>query len=118
MSDPFNLQAALEHSLNEAAARIEEMRELGYQMAEAERAYRVAKQQRILFERDRNKTPVTIIQDVVAGYEDIAELKRKRTCAEVDFDANREAILFWKKQTDAIREQIQREWTQAGERSW
>lgn len=118
MSDPFSLQAELNHSLKETADRIEDMHRLGKEMAEAERKYRVAKQQRILFERDHNKTPVTIIQDVVAGYEDIAALKQARTCAEVEFDANREAILFWKKRTDAIREQIQREWTQAGEPRW
>lgn len=118
MSDPFTLQAELEQALNEACERVEEMRSLGYAMAEAERKYRVAKQQRILFERNTNNTPVTIIHDVVAGYEDIAELKCKRDCAEVDFDANREAILYWKKKTDSIREQIQREWTQAGEPRW
>lgn len=89
---------------------IEQMLELGRDKAEAERAYRVAKRQRILYERNRNGTPVSIIESIVKGYEDIAELSLNLTIAEEQYKANYEALLFYKKQIDALREQISREW--------
>lgn len=113
--DPFAMYAELDDALDRAAACVSEMHELGRIKSEAERDYRVAKQKRILFERTQNGTPVSIIADVVKGYEDIAELALKRDCAQTDYDANYEAILYWKKRVDVLREQLQREWANSRE---
>lgn len=113
MSDGFTLTADLEEALARVAELIDEMHVLGRKKAQAEKAYRVAKQQRILYERNHNNTPVSIINDVVKGYEDIAELKCVVDCAESDYDSNYEAILYWKKRADSYREQLQREWSRA-----
>lgn len=115
MSDPFELVTALDDALDRVAECVADMHELGRRKSEAERDYRVAKQKRILFERNQNGTPVSIIADVVKGYEDIAELALRRDCAQTDYDANYEAILYWKKRVDTIREQLAREWAHARE---
>lgn len=52
--------------------------------AEAERNYRVRKAQEILKLR-ADKYPVTIIQDVVKGNKEVAELRLKRDIAESDY---------------------------------
>lgn len=114
VTDGFTLQRSLEEAFETADELLEKMHELGYARAEAERNYRIAKQERILFERNQKNTPVSIINDVVKGYVDIAELKLKLDCAEADYSANYEALLFWKKRIDSYREQMQREWSQAG----
>lgn len=111
----FELHNELEDALGRVAECVNDMYSLGVKKAEAERNYRVAKQKRILYERTHNATPVSIISDIVKGYEDIAELAMVRDCAETEYDANYEAILYWKKRVDTIREQIKREWSQAGE---
>lgn len=115
MSDAFELFNELDEALDRTAELVSDMHVLGRKKSEAEKAYRVAKQRRILFERTQNNTPVSIIADVVKGYEDIAELAFRRDCAQTDYDANYEAILFWKKKVDVLREQLQREWAQSRE---
>lgn len=109
--DGLDLTAELVDALDRAAECISDMHELGAKKAEAEKHYRVAKQRRILYERTRKGTPVSIIGDVVKGYEDIAELAYKRDLAQTEYDANYEALLFWKKKVDTLREQVQREWS-------
>lgn len=99
-------------AMGEAHEALDRMAALGAAKAEAERQYRIAKRVRIVWERG-NGTPVTIIGDVVCGYDDIAQLRFARDCAEAEYDANREALLLAKKQIDTIREVIAREWSAA-----
>ena len=117
MSDSgMDLWPAIVDELDACEKCVEDMAELGRNAAEAERAYRVAKHKRIASERAYRNTPVTIIDDVVKGYEDIARLALERDEARVLYDANREAALLHKKRADIYREQYAREWSQAGER--
>lgn len=109
MHDGLDLQTELMVALDEAEARINEMASLGEAKAEAERAYRVAKRKRLLMERQQG-TPVSIIADIVKGYEDIAQLALERDCAEAVYEANREAIMFAKHKSAALREIIAREY--------
>lgn len=110
-----NLVQALDDSLEATENAITETKRLAIAKAEAERRYRIEKRKRTLYERDYNKTPVSIIADVVKGYQDIADLAFQRDCAEAEWEASRESILYQKRLTDTIREQIKREWSQAGE---
>lgn len=114
MPDGLDLTGELFDAMDRVAGCIDDMHALGAAKSEAERKYRIAKRKRILYERDHNKTPVSIIADVVKGYEDIAQLAFERDCAEAEYDANYEAILFWKKRADVLRELIAREWSEAG----
>lgn len=108
---------ALNDEIEACKRAIDDMVTLGKKRAEAEREYRIKKAERILFERDHNHTPVSIIADIVKGYPPIADLAFKRDCAEVEERANIEAALYHKKNIDALREQIAREWNEAGQ-SW
>lgn len=110
MHDGVDLTAELFDADSRVAECINDMHVLGAKRAEAERKYRIEKRKRILYERDHNHTPVSIIADVVKGYEDIAQLAFERDCAQTEYDANYEAILYWKKRTDVLREQMAREW--------
>ncbi len=71
---------ALMDAMAEARDALGRMAPLGRAKAEAERAYRIAKRTRILWERGENGTPVSIISDVVCGYDDIAALRFARDC--------------------------------------
>ena len=114
MHDGIDLVEGLHGSLADAERGIRDMARLGREKAEAERKYRVAKAKRLLYEREQNRTPVSIIGDIVKGQEDIAYLAFERDCAESVYDANRESVLLSKKKADTYREQIAREWSQAG----
>lgn len=115
MPDVFDTIQSLDEAMDKTAECIDDMYTLGAKRAESERAYRIAKQQRMLFERNHNGTPVTILNDVVKGYEDIANLKYNLDCAISEYDANYEAVLFWKKRIEVYRDILRREWSQAGE---
>lgn len=116
MHDGVDLADGLHASLSEADRAIRDMARLGREKAEAERKYRIAKAKRLLYEREKNHTPVSIIADIVKGQEDVAYLAFERDCAESVYDANREAALLAKKRADIYREQISREWSQAAGR--
>ena len=96
--------------LDEAKACVEQMLPLGRTLARAEQLSRQEKHKRIAYERAVKNTPVTIIQDVVKGYEDIAELACKRDLAQVEYDANKEAELLHKKSADILRDIYVREY--------
>lgn len=108
--DGADLVRQISECFDAAYGQVADMAELGKAKAEAERAYRTAKSKRLLYEREYGKTPVSIIADVVKGYEDIALLACGRDCAEAAYDANREALLLNKKRIDFLREQMSREW--------
>ncbi len=110
MPDGVDLLAAHDEALRNVWECIQAMTALEERRAGAERDYRLAKHDRTLYERDHNKTPVSIIADVVKGYRDIADLDFARNVAETECKANYEAILYWKKRADAIGRQIEREW--------
>jgi len=61
-----------------------QLKTLAIKKAEAERNYRVRKAQEILRLRTE-KYPVTIIQDLVKGNVEVAELRLKRDIAESDY---------------------------------
>lgn len=105
-----DLVAELYAAFDRADELVSQMADDGKAKAEAEKAYRMAKRQRILYERVQNKTPVSLIADVVKGYEDIAMLACERDCAETAYVATKEAINLNKRKIDWLREQWGREW--------
>ena len=81
----------------------------GKEHAHSEQDYRIALASKMLIEREKG-TPVTIINDLCRGDKDIALMKFKRDCAEVNYKANLEAINIYKLQVKILDEQISREW--------
>jgi len=81
----------------------------GKAYAQAERDYKVALAQKILWEREKG-TPVTIISDICKGDSEIARLRFERDCAEVVYKSAMEAIQSIKLQIRILDSQIEREW--------
>lgn len=100
----------MQDELTQAKTCVSQMVVLGQKLAKAEQLYRQEKHKRIAYERAVNNTPVSIIQDIVKGYEDIAELALKRDLAQVEYDANKEAELLHKKAADILRDIYVREY--------
>ena len=88
---------------------IESMREAGFQLAQSESAYKIAKAKAELRMR-ADGMPATLIRDLVQGDEEVAALRLNRDCNQVTYDTEKERELGIKKNIDIVREQINREW--------
>lgn len=81
----------------------------GEAYANAERLHDISFAKALLEEKE-NGVQATIIEKVVKGRDDIAELKFKLNVAETLFKAADKAIDSYKLQMRMINDQIQREW--------
>lgn len=91
---------------------IKDLAKNGYDLAEKEKAYKIAVNKKAL-ELRAIDTPVTLINQIIYGYEDIAELRFKRDVAEVKYNTNQEYINTIKLQIRIIESQLGREWGNA-----
>jgi hypothetical protein len=89
------------------------LRKNGEAFAKAERDYKVRLRQEALKLR-AGDMPVTLIQQIVYGIEEVAELRYKRDIAQTTYEANKEAINVFKLQIRCLESQIQREWNSGG----
>lgn len=111
--DGVDLLESLYEAMAEADRMLLELPIAAEKKATSEREYRIAKGRRILHERSVKGTAVSIVQDVVKGYKDIADLSFTRDCADAEYSATLEALLWNKKKVDVIRELISREYSGA-----
>ena len=88
---------------------IKDLARNGYDLAEKERAYKIAVNKKAL-ELRANDTPVTLINQVIYGYEDIAKLRFERDTADVKYNANQEYINTIKLQIRILENQLNREY--------
>ena len=88
---------------------IKELAENGYDLATKEREYKIAVNQKALKLRAEDM-PVTLINQVIYGYEEIAKLRFERDTAEVKYNANLEYINTIKLQIRILENQLSREW--------
>ena len=95
-------QELLDKAIKELAAN-------GYDLAVKEKDYKIALNKKALLLRDENM-PVTLIQQVIYGYEEIAELRLQRDLAKVKYDTNQEYINTIKLQIRILEGQLSREW--------
>ncbi len=89
---------------------IDNLAKNGYDLAEKERQYKVAVNKKAL-ELRAEGMPVTLIQQVIYGYEDISILRLNRDNAEVKYNANQEYINTIKLQIRILESQLNREYT-------
>ena len=82
----------------------------GYELAAKERDYKIAINKKAL-ELRAEDTPVTLINTIIYGYEDIAKLRFDRDTAEVKYNANNEYINTLKLQIRILENQLSREYT-------
>lgn len=94
---------------NQLKISLKQLRTNGIELAKCERDYKVAVNKKAL-ELRAEDMPVTLIQQVIYGYDDIAMLRFKRDSAQVVYNANMEAINTIKLQMRLLENQIQREY--------
>ena len=88
---------------------IKELAQNGYKLAECERYYKIAVNKKALELRSQD-VPVTLINQVIYGYEDIAKLRFERDTAQVKYNANLEYINVLKIQVKLMSNQLDKEW--------
>lgn len=81
----------------------------GYDLAAKERDYKIAINKKAL-ELRAEDTPVTLINTIIYGYEEIAKLRFERDTAQVKYNANNEYINTLKLQLRILENQIGREY--------
>ena len=86
-----------------------DLRKNGIALAEKERAYKEAVSKKVLEMLDDGR-PVTAIDKVIYGLPSISTLRFERDCAEVIYDANKEAINITKLQLRILEEQLKMEY--------
>lgn len=85
---------------------IELSKQRGTDLAQAEQAYRIALAKEILTQR-ANKIPVTIVNDIARGKEDIAKLKFQRDSLEVIYKSANEKINATKLEIRIVENQME-----------
>jgi hypothetical protein len=88
---------------------IKDLANNGYILAEKERDYKIAVNKKALQLRAED-TPVTLINQIIYGYEDIAKLRFERDTAQVKYNANLEYINTVKLQIRILENQLSREY--------
>ena len=88
---------------------IETLASNGYDLAAKERDYKIAINKKALQLRAED-TPVTLINTIIYGYEDIAALRFERDVAEVKYNTNLEFINTIKLQIRILENQLSREY--------
>ena len=91
---------------------IKDLAQNGYDLAAKERDYKVAVNKKALQLRAEDM-PVTLINQVIYGYDDIALLRFERDTAEVKYNANLEYINTIKLQIRILENQLSREFGNA-----
>ena len=105
----MDLLNELQNLTKQLSNSLKQLRVNGMKLAEAERDYKIAVNKKALLLRSQDM-PVTLISQVIYGYEDIAQLRFLRDSAEVVYNANKEAINTLKLQIRIVESQIQREY--------
>ena len=88
---------------------IKDLAQNGYDLAVKERDYKVAVNQKAL-ELRADDMPVTLINQVIYGYENISKLRFERDTAKVKYNANLEYINTIKLQIRILENQLSREY--------
>lgn len=109
----FDLMNDLQQKDRELTASIKQLRISGSALAEAEKNYKIKLREEALKLRAEKGMAVTLINQIVYGIPEVAELRFKRDIAETVYQANIEAINSTKLQMRLLENQIDREWGNA-----
>lgn len=88
---------------------INDLAKNGYDLSKKERDYKIALNKKAL-ELRAEEMPVTLINQVIYGYEEIAALRFDRDNAQVKYNANQEYINTIKLNIRILENQLQREY--------
>ena len=110
MSTDYDLWSEIRTKTRQLDYSIRELRKSGTAYAEAEKAYKIKLREECLRLREQDM-PVTLIDKVCYGIDEVAELRFKRDIAETVWTANKEAINSIKLQLRILDSQLSREWS-------
>lgn len=102
--DGISVYQQLQEALEQHWLCIDQMVELANARSEADKAYRIAYRKRMLYYRDIAERPVGMLDKLVSGDEDIAELRTALDCAEALEKANNDRNMYWKRIIDTCRD--------------
>ena len=109
----MDLYEEISRLMQELTASIKALRKNGEKLAEAERDYKIVLRQEALKLR-AGDMPVTLINNVIYGIDEVAEKRFKRDVEQANYDANKEHINVTKLKLRLLEAQLSREWTNAG----
>lgn len=109
----MDLYEEIQKLMYELTASIKRLRTNGAKLAEAERDYKIKLRQEALRLR-AGDMPVTLINNIIYGIEEVAEKRFKRDVEQANYDANKEHINVTKLKLRILEAQLSREWGAAG----
>lgn len=98
---------------NELDVAVRQLRKSGSDLAEAERNYKVCLRKEALKLRAEKNMPVTLINQIIYGVQEVANLRFDRDVKEAVYQANLESINSTKLKLRILENQLNREWGQA-----
>lgn len=106
----MDLYLELTKKINDLNISLKKLRETGSDFAEAERDYKITLRQEALKLRNDDKLPVTLIQQIIYGVQDVADKRFNRDVKEAIYKSNQEAINVLKLQIRIMENQLEREY--------
>lgn len=98
---------------NQLDVSVRQLRKSGTDLAEAEKKYKICLREEALKLRAEKNMPVTLINQIIYGVPEVAELRFDRDVKEAVYQANLEAINSIKLKLRILENQLNREWGQA-----
>jgi hypothetical protein len=108
----MDLWGEIEQKIKELDVSVRALRKTGTEFATAERDYKKRLREEAL-KLKADGMAVTLIDKVVYGIPEVAELRFKRDVCEAVYQANQESINVLKLNIRIIESQLNREWGQA-----
>ena len=105
----IDLYEEIQRLMKELTASISKLRDNGVKLAEAERNYKVSLCQQALKVKAEGQ-PITLINTIIYGIDEVAEKRLKRDIAEANYKTNQEHINITKLKLRVLEEQLSREW--------
>ncbi len=93
---------------------VEQLRKNGFNRAEAERKYKTILRKEALKLKLEENMPVTLINQVIYGITEVANLRFDRDVKETIYQANLESINITKLKLRILENQLNREWGISG----
>lgn len=110
----MDLYQDIQNLMKELTASIKLLRINGNALAAAERDYKIKLRQEALKLRAEKDMPVSLIDKVIYGLPEVAEMRFKRDVAESTYNTNLEHINVTKLKLRLLENQLSREWGAAG----
>ena len=110
----MDLVQDIQKLMEELTGSIKLLRRHGNDLANAERNYKVKLRQEALKLRSEENMPVTLINQIIYGIDEVAELRLKRDIAQTTYDTNLEHINVTKLKLRLLEAQLNREYGSSG----